>query len=166
MKLDLYNNPVFQENDILELLYQQNIPALENLLVEDTDSIKDFYNRIDVKYFLPSEPISVADYDTAMQSNWFIPDEYKQINISEYLLNKCSTNVEVDRVVEEMQVYTQKGLIPLLQTLKYIIDTMRDNNIVWGVGRGSSVSSYVLYLLGVHKIDSLKYNLDYKEFLR
>jgi DNA polymerase III alpha subunit len=37
---------------------------------------------------------------------------------------------------------------------------------VWGVGRGSSVASYVLFLIGVHRIDSMKYNLDYKEFLR
>jgi DNA polymerase III alpha subunit len=50
--------------------------------------------------------------------------------------------------------------------LKYIVDTLRDNKIIWGVGRGSSVSSYVLYLLGVHRIDSLKYQLDYREFLR
>jgi DNA polymerase III alpha subunit len=43
---------------------------------------------------------------------------------------------------------------------------MHQNNVVWGVGRGSSVASYVLYLLGVHKIDSLKYNLDIHEFLK
>jgi DNA polymerase III alpha subunit len=43
---------------------------------------------------------------------------------------------------------------------------MRSNNIVWGVGRGSSVASYVLYLLGVHKVDSIKYGLDIREFLK
>jgi DNA polymerase III alpha subunit len=50
--------------------------------------------------------------------------------------------------------------------LIYIIDTMRKNNIVWGVGRGSSVASYILYLLGVHKVDSVKYNLHIEEFLK
>jgi len=49
---------------------------------------------------------------------------------------------------------------------KYFVDTMQANNVVWGVGRGSSVASYVLYLIGVHKIDSIKYNLDWQEFLR
>jgi len=34
------------------------------------------------------------------------------------------------------------------------------------VGRGSSVASYCLYLLGVHKINSLKFDLDIKEFLK
>jgi len=48
----------------------------------------------------------------------------------------------------------------------YIVDMMRKNNLVWGVGRGSSVASYVLYLIGIHKIDSLKYNLNIEEFLK
>ena len=50
--------------------------------------------------------------------------------------------------------------------MKYVVDTLRDNNIVWGVGRGSSVSSYVLYLIGIHKIDSVKYALPIDEFFK
>ena len=57
-------------------------------------------------------------------------------------------------------------MIDLLCYLKYLVDTMREHNIVWGVGRGSSVASYCLYLLGVHKIDSIKYELDIREFLK
>ena len=58
---------------------------------------------------------------------------------------------------------SNRNLFPVLKVLIYIIDTMRKNNLVWGIGRGSSVASYVLYLIGVHKVDS-KYNLDIKEF--
>ena len=43
---------------------------------------------------------------------------------------------------------------------------MQENNLIWGVGRGSSVASYVLYKLGVHRIDSIFYDLDPGEFLR
>ena len=50
--------------------------------------------------------------------------------------------------------------------LIYLIDLMRTNNIVWGVGRGSSVSSYILYLIGVHKVNSILYKLDINDFLR
>jgi len=46
------------------------------------------------------------------------------------------------------------------------VDVMHDNRVIWGVGRGSSVASYVLYLLGVHRIDSMYYDLDAGEFLR
>jgi DNA polymerase III alpha subunit len=53
-----------------------------------------------------------------------------------------------------------------LRYLKYLVDVMQNNRMIWGVGRGSSVASYVLYLLGVHRIDSMFYELDPKEFLR
>jgi DNA polymerase III alpha subunit len=57
-------------------------------------------------------------------------------------------------------------MLDLLRWLKYFVDTCEANNIVRGVGRGSSVASYVLYVLGVHQVDSVKYNLDWQEFLR
>jgi DNA polymerase III alpha subunit len=66
----------------------------------------------------------------------------------------------------ELQEFQARDMMPLLNFLLYMVDTMRENNIVWGVGRGSSVASYVLYLIGVHRINSMKYNLDYKEFFR
>jgi DNA polymerase III alpha subunit len=57
-------------------------------------------------------------------------------------------------------------LIPVLRAMKYVVDTLRSNNIVWGVGRGSSVASYVLFIIGVHKIDSVKYKLPINEFFK
>jgi len=50
--------------------------------------------------------------------------------------------------------------------MKYLVDLMRENNIVWGVGRGSSVSSFVLFLIGIHRINSIYYDLDVEEFLK
>jgi DNA polymerase III alpha subunit len=50
--------------------------------------------------------------------------------------------------------------------MKYIVDTLRANNVVWGVGRGSSVASYVLHIIGVHKIDPIKYNIPIEEFFK
>jgi len=48
----------------------------------------------------------------------------------------------------------------------YMVQVMKDNHIVWGVGRGSSVSSFLLFLVGLHQINPIKYNLDIKEFIR
>ena len=56
-------------------------------------------------------------------------------------------------------------MLNVLKFLVYLIETMRDNNIVWGVGRGP-IYSYVLYLLGVHKVDPTKYGLDITDFLK
>jgi DNA polymerase III alpha subunit len=70
------------------------------------------------------------------------------------------------RLIEELQEFRKRNMLDLLRWLKYFVDTAKQRNIIWGVGRGSSVASYVLYLIGVHKIDSIKYKLDWKEFLR
>ena len=94
-----------------------------------------------------------------------MPEEYKELDIRELLLAKTNSDSERKRVVTELNVYEVRGLLDLLRFLVYLIDTMKENDIVWGVGRGSSVASYVLYLIGVHRVDSLKYNLEFDEFL-
>ena len=66
----------------------------------------------------------------------------------------------------ELTMFKERGLFPVLQLLIYIVDVMRKNNLVWGVGRGSAVASFVLYILGVHKVNSVKYKLDIQEFLK
>jgi DNA polymerase III alpha subunit len=95
-----------------------------------------------------------------------MPEEYKNYNIYDEIVGKCETAEELYRVSDELQEFEKRGMIPVLQFLKYMVDTCRENNIVIGIGRGSSVASYCLYLLGVHKVNSLKYNLNIKEFLK
>jgi DNA polymerase III alpha subunit len=113
--------------------------------------------------------IDIPDYHQQQQDKWFIPEEYKTLDIEEYISQRLPKDVRIEavqRISIELEMYRTRNLYPILQVLIYIIDTMRNNDIVWGVGRGSSVASYVLYILGVHKVDSLKYNLDIKEFLK
>lgn len=95
-----------------------------------------------------------------------IPERFKQIDIPEHLLSLVQTSQERERVEHELALFEARNLYPVLQLMIYIVDTMRKHNVVWGVGRGSSVASYCLYLLGVHKVDSIKYNLDIREFLK
>jgi DNA polymerase III alpha subunit len=100
------------------------------------------------------------------RNNWFIPDSYKHMDILDWLYNQCPTVEIKQRVTTELTLFAKNDMIPVLKTMKYIVDTLRKNNVVWGVGRGSSVSSYVLYLIGIHKIDSIKYNLPIEEFFK
>ena len=125
-------------------------------------------------------PIDVDQktFDDVCRSEWLMPKEYKAIDVDDWVLRKLmkirkATHTdqilylkEWDRVYEELKAFDNRGMFNLLRYMIYLVDYMRENNIVWGVGRGSSVSSYVLYLIGVHKIDSIKYNLDWREFLR
>ena len=95
-----------------------------------------------------------------------MPVEYAEFDIAKWLLDQCENEEQQQRVAQELLLYIDRGLEDLLKFLRYMVKVMRDNNIVWGVGRGSSVASYVLYLIGVHKIDSLYYDLDVTDFLR
>ena len=94
-----------------------------------------------------------------------MPHDYYP-NIIEMLYGMCETQTQMERVTLELELFIQHGMFEVLVYLKYLVDTLRANNIVWGVGRGSSVASYCLYLIGVHKIDSIKYDLDIHEFLK
>jgi DNA polymerase III alpha subunit len=98
-------------------------------------------------------------------NRWFIPDDYYP-NLTEMLYGMCETDIQRDRVSQELELYIRHGMYDILHVMKFIVDTLRKNNIVWGVGRGSSVASYVLYLIGVHKIDSIKYNIPIDEFFK
>lgn len=110
--------------------------------------------------------MTVEEFDVIKQNSWYMPDEYKHMDIAEYILNLCDSDVKLQRCGQELLLFQERNLFDLLRYLKYLVDTLRSNNMIWGVGRGSSVASYVLYLLGVHRIDSMFYDLDAREFLR
>ena len=112
------------------------------------------------------EDLSIEEFDSSNKENWYIPDEYKNFDIAKFVLDKCKNEEELQRAGEELLLYQERDMFMLLRYLKYFVDTMRKNKIVWGVGRGSSVSSFVLYLIEVHRINSLYYDLSIDEFLK
>jgi len=160
------------ERNIIELIYQNKFDNIKNCIIPE--ELVNKYNTIvntnkDEITKLHSDIDTSVDQDLFDQNNrlnWFMPELYKQFDIQEYVLGLCKTAEEKERVNYELDLYKSHAMIDVLQFLKYMVDTLRENNIVWGVGRGSSVASYVLYLLGVHKVNSIKYNLDPTEFLR
>lgn len=172
MKIDKYGAVLLNADELFNSIYSGKIKTFKNLYLENQsveqfntakDANRDSFEYLE-KYIEPN--ISVEQFDTNLQDDWFMPESYKSFDIDLYLLSLCNTEIETDRVLEEIKLFVQYDMINLLCYLKYLVDTMRENNIVWGVGRGSSVASYCLYLLGVHKINSIKYDLDIREFLK
>lgn len=173
MKTNKYGQVTITEQEAFNALYQGVIDNLENVYVEDDDAINKYNQSRQINADRIPElkipnllSISIEEFDKINQSNWFMPPKYKDLNIIEFLLDKCQNEEQYQRVVKELELFYQHNMIDLLKYIKYLIDTMREHNIVWGVGRGSSVASYVLFLLGAHKVDSIKYNLDINEFLK
>jgi DNA polymerase III alpha subunit len=170
MKRDPFGQVSFDINEIAEMLYANPDVDFTKLQVEDAQR----YNNSVSKYFdeLPrlteyqSLAVDIEEFDRMNQDRWYMPDDYKNLDIAEWVLSQCHTQEQLQRAGKELLMFQERNLIDLLRFLKYFVDTMRINGVVWGLGRGSSVSSFVLYLIGVHKVDSLYYDLDVEEFLR
>ena len=128
---------------------------------QTSDDLNQYVSRLQQEHLNYPTPPQQID-----PANWFIPQEYKTMDILDWLYQQCPTPEIRERVVEELRLFAKHDMIPMLKTMKYLVDTLRANNIVWGVGRGSSVASYVLHLIGVHKIDSIKYKLPIEEFFK
>ena len=171
MKTDELGIPRFSNRDLIDMIYSGHVDKCHVVLCDPSDDIEKFNAAMREQYlpeltkYIPLD-VDQKDFDGALQSEWFMPDEYKQLTIQNYILNKCKTDQEIERVSEELKAFRERDMFNLLRYMVYLVDFMRENNIVWGVGRGSSVASYVLYLIGVHRIDSIKYDLDWREFLR
>jgi DNA polymerase III alpha subunit len=171
MKTDKLGIPRFTNRDLIDMIYSGNIEKCHIVLCDRNDEIERFNAAMEeqglpaLQKYIPID-VDQKTFDGVCQKEWLMPDEYKKINISDYLLNKCKTPEEKTRVIDELAEFNKRDMRMLLRYMIYLVDFMRENNIVWGVGRGSSVSSYILYLIGIHRIDSLKYDLDWREFLR
>lgn len=170
MKFDQFGQSYTSTNLLADSLYQNPDLNLENVLVTDPEQ---YNHSIDIlhcdlaklKQYIKLD-ISVEQFDKNNQRNWYMPQEYYDLDIAKHVLDLCSTPVELQRVGQELLLYQERNLFPLLCYLKYLVDILRTNQIVWGVGRGSSTASYVLYLIGVHKINSIYYDLPIEEFLK
>ena len=183
MKTDKLGIPRFSNRDLVDMIYSGNIDKCHVVLCDSSDDVDKFNTAMEEQGMSPLQkyiPLDVDEktFDGVCHSEWFMPDEYKEINPNKWLEAKCMEKLQINdpvalrdtqewiRVTDELTEYMSRGMYPLLQYMIYLVDFMRENNIVWGVGRGSSVASYVLYLIGVHRIDSIQFGLDWKEFLR
>ena len=171
IKTDELGIPRFTNKDLVDMIYSGHVDKCHVVLCDPSDDIEKFNAAMreqylpELKQYIPLD-VDQKTFDGALQSEWFMPDEYKQLTIQNYILNKCKTDQEIERVSEELKAFRERDMFNLLRYMVYLVDFMRENNIVWGVGRGSSVASYVLYLIGVHRINSIQFNLDWREFIR
>ena len=170
MKYDQYGQAHIATEDATDLLYQRPDLDLSNIKFDNPDqfnaAIKVLYSDIQELQQYQQFDFDLEQFDQRNQSVWRMPEEYSKLDIARWVLDECKTDPELQRVADELMLFQERDLFDLLRWLKYFVDTMRKHKVVWGVGRGSSVASYVLYLIGVHKINSMYYDLDISEFLK
>lgn len=170
MRTNQADQIVVNEDDFVEILYRgQDV----NHLVVENPAWVERYKQMCALFELPEQvswenetELSREQYIVECLADWDLPESYQAFDVENYVLSKCTTQDQRDRVNLELAEFEKRNMTPVLCFLKYFVDTLKQNNLVWGVGRGSSVASYVLYLLGVHRVDSMAYDLDIKEFLK
>jgi DNA polymerase III alpha subunit len=168
MKTDMYGRQLLDESDLCQIYLSNPDKAIKNALIATDVSFASGLelNNLPLLVKYVEETVSVEEFDNLLQDNWYMPDEYKSLDIAKLVLDYCKTDSELQRVGDELIKFQERNMFPLLRYCKYLVDTMRKHNVVWGVGRGSSVASYVLYLIGIHKIDCLHYDISIDEFLK
>lgn len=99
----------------------------------------------------------------------YIPKDYIE-HLCFKRLNEIEDKVKnpskyVNRIYEELKVIHELGFTSYFLIIKDIIDFAKNNNIPVGPGRGSVAGSLVAYLLGITKVDPVKYDLMFERFL-
>ena len=166
MRTDIYGQIILNENDLCDLFMRDPSRTIKKAYTESNITLGEILSIEPelIEYIDPK--LSIEDFDNKNQENWYMPKEYLEMDIAKFILDQCTNEAELQRAGEELILFQERNMFVLLRYLKYLVDTMRKHNIVWGVGRGSSVASFVLFLLGVHRINSLYYDLSIDEFIK
>jgi DNA polymerase III alpha subunit len=159
---------VIKANDIERFITK--VPSNKLFVDKVTKDIKQF-NALMSR----DDAITTKEECKPLNFDWDLPEYYLTLDVKSHVLRKLeqeklTSDEELEerfaRVLTEVKAFAKLNLINLLRCLIYIVDTFTKCGIVWGVGRGSSVSSYVLYLIGVHDIDSVQFELPFTDFVK
>lgn len=117
-----------------------------------------------------------AEEPIRIDMNWILPPAYNSLNILERVLidfealSKSLRYTEeqiesgAERISKEIHQIEVRGMEKFIRTIIYILDTFKKEGIVWGVGRGSSCACYILFIIGMHSVDSLLLEIPLDEF--
>lgn len=142
------------------MLLLQGVPPNKIMVSEFNDDIIEFNKRVspEIKVF--------QEQATGLDKTWLIPEEYLNLDLKQYFyeLVKDKSDEDLIRVENELVEVYNRGFENGLKTIIYVVDIFKKSKQVWGVGRGSSCASYLLYLIGLHCVNPRKYNIHWSEF--
>lgn len=156
--------------DLVPRLLLMETPV-NRIVVREPNEDVNLFNLIN------DEQIENSKTDIAqLDMSWNIPPQYRDMDLSAHMaktLEQFSLDKNLDnseyltyssRLNDELRIIRQHDVESLFKTLVYVVDTFRRDGIVWGVGRGSSCASLVLFLIGLHKVDPIKFGIPLSEF--
>lgn len=159
------------EPDQLARFLLLGIPPSKLRINGTNDDIIEFNTQVSAN----DQLLPISDESIDLDMEWQLPEEYKQLDLQEHMAEKFEQNCPVnytpeqvelalDRIVDELHEIKSRGMVEFMQTIIFVIDQLRKHNVVWGVGRGSSCASYLLFLVGLHVVDCIVLEVSSEEF--
>jgi len=146
----------------------EHVPSLFLSGVEQEKIIVNYLNE-DIQLFN-----NLSDYEIGAESksvfdpdfSWKIPQEYLNLDLDSLIMQKASKlgHAYEHRAERELHEIKTRKLTDVFRALIYVVDVLKETNTLWGVGRGSSCASLVLFILGLHKVDPIRFNIPLEEF--
>jgi DNA polymerase III alpha subunit len=174
MKIDLGNRIIHEDGTVIckqsalvDILYAGH--DLSKIFCNDIEDQTEWSNAARLCDSQQNGPVATTDpvyQNIKWYQYWSTPEPWSSIDLVSWCNDRCKTEQELQRVNLELKEMERRGMFPIIRHLIYCANVWRENGIVWGVGRGSSVCSFVLYLTGINRINPLEYELDIEEWLK
>lgn len=163
---------VVEADQVLDLIRRGAIPSQLRVLAETPD-VATFNANVNDTEKLREFGIEPMNF----QYGWQIPPEFLSLDVEEHVqtvfgerfstfgYDPAQEEAAFNRVAQELGEFRRRGLEDLLRVIIFVLHKFRETGQVWGVGRGSSCASYVLFLLGLHVVDPIKFEVPLEEFM-
>lgn len=130
-----------------------------NREVSDAEALKECSKEpinIDLTWILPQKYLTIDLWDHIIS---VFGERLKDLEYNDAELHEATCRIEA----ELLEVHA-RGMTEFMKTIIYVLDVFRAKNVIWGVGRGSSCASYILFILGLHVVDCVKFAVPMEEF--
>lgn len=119
----------------------------------------------------------VDDGPVNLKFGWKLPPEFLSLDVEQHVsvvfgerltglaYDSAQTEEAITRVARELAEFEARGLTDLLRVIIFVMSRFKETGQVYGVGRGSSCASFVLFILGLHAVDPIKFNVPLEEFM-
>lgn len=156
LNLSSINNEI--QNHVNNLTFDNFLPNLNPQLTKE-DIIKKLNQKLgynEDSNFENIRQLYIKKYKEALPENKILIEQEAKIALKKY-------NEYMNRIDLEWNVTSK--FIKYIHFVSYLVNTLKDNNLPVGPGRGSAPSSLICYALNISEIDPIEYNLDFSRFL-
>lgn len=147
------------------------VPASKLRVTELDSDIEKFNFQV-----APEDQVSpVSNEPIELNMDWSIPEPWLSLDLDTYIMDQYFERIwpqhdadmekkAIQRIADELEQVRARGMVEFMRTVIYILHVLRQKNVVWGVGRGSSCASYLLFIIGLHVVDCVAFDVPMEEF--